>query len=381
MLYGGSIIFGRGLEYLVLLFAASYLTKDLYGNLEFYKKVIELGATFLAFGFPTLILSYTKSRESKFHFTLIALVFILVLSLVLIPILYGFGYLILLVPICFSALFFNNGIVPPFILVSYGSNHASYYKMLISGLFFAVTFALLFSAQPDYSFVYVGYVLLPIMLIFAAVKTRKEHLIKRKMYRYWKLFKGLLLKSFTLVISNFSNMMFLYTDILIIKLLSATPNIEIANYSFSLNIANALILVPLTLVQVDIEKLKKKKGFLKQLNKKITGLTGLAAIVIVGLFLLLINTFFEDYKNTLLIFSIMILAKLFQCFSVSYGATAIIKKLYNTNLIINLSMLTLNIILSYGLYLSMGITGVAVASAASLLTRYLLLMTIIKNAK
>ena len=37
-------------------------------ELEFYKKIIEVGANVLAFGFPALILSYTKSKESKIYY-------------------------------------------------------------------------------------------------------------------------------------------------------------------------------------------------------------------------------------------------------------------------------------------------------------------------
>ena len=62
-------------------------------------------------------------------------------------------------------------------------------------------------------------------------------------------------------------MMFLYTDILVIKVLSNNANLDIANYSFSLNISNVLVLIPLTLVQVDIEKLKNNYKYTSVLNK------------------------------------------------------------------------------------------------------------------
>lgn len=66
--YGGSIVVSRGLEYIVLFFAAHFLAKEDYGELEFYKKAVEIGSNILAFGFPALILSYTKSDESKIYF-------------------------------------------------------------------------------------------------------------------------------------------------------------------------------------------------------------------------------------------------------------------------------------------------------------------------
>ncbi|MDD3773479.1 MAG: hypothetical protein PHC38_12625, partial [Weeksellaceae bacterium] len=81
--YGGSIVISRGLEYFMLFFAAGYLAKEDYGQLEFYKKIIEVGSSVLAFGFPALILSYTKSKESKVYFYILSIAFVLFLTIVL----------------------------------------------------------------------------------------------------------------------------------------------------------------------------------------------------------------------------------------------------------------------------------------------------------
>src|SRR5690606_316421 len=81
--YGGSIDLSRGLEYVVRFFAAGYLGKEDYGQLVFYKKIIEVGSSVLAFGFPALILSYTKSKESKIYFYLLSLIFVSALLLTL----------------------------------------------------------------------------------------------------------------------------------------------------------------------------------------------------------------------------------------------------------------------------------------------------------
>src|SRR5690606_27518201 len=78
--YGGSIVISRGLEYFVLFFAAHYMTKDQYGELEYYKKFVEVGSSVIAFGFPALILSYTKSKESKIYFYLLSILFVLSLG-------------------------------------------------------------------------------------------------------------------------------------------------------------------------------------------------------------------------------------------------------------------------------------------------------------
>src|SRR5699024_5712521 len=122
---------------------------------------------------------------------------------------------------------------------------------------------------------YIGYILY------------KQNIIWKKVKRYWRLFRKLLYGSFTLVVSEFSNMMFLYTDIFIIKLFSEQANIDIANYSFSLNIGNMLLLVPMTLVQVDIEKLKTNFEFVKTLNKRISVLLAISSVVIIVLFYVL----------------------------------------------------------------------------------------------
>ena len=144
-LYAGSITIARGLEYFVLLFSAHYLSKDVYGQLEFYKKIIELLAVGLAFGFPSLLLTYTKSNNSKVYFTILSIGFIIFFGLILTPFLWLVDYQFLLVPLIFHSIFFNNGVLPVFCLTFYGSKMASYYKAIISiffylGVFFLVIF-------------------------------------------------------------------------------------------------------------------------------------------------------------------------------------------------------------------------------------------------
>ena len=176
--------------------------------------------------------------------------------------------------------------------------------------------------------------------------------------------------------SNFANMMFLYTDILIIKILSNNADIEIANYSFSLNIANALIIIPLTLVQVDIEKLKKQISYFKVLRKKILYLVAGMTLVLVMVFLFLTHFYFQSYSSVLYVFLIIIGAKFIQAISVSYGAVVLIRKLFSQNLTINLSALIANVILSYLLYNKFGLIGIALSSLMSLIIRFILLVRI-----
>jgi len=357
--------------------APLYLTKETYGGLEFYKKIIELGAAILTFGLPTLILSYPKSQESKSYFTLISLLFISAIGIVALPFLYVFHYAFLLIPIYFYSIYFNNGIVAPFILTYKGSNSASMYKAIISLVFYSIVIASIFyTDEPELSFVYVNYLVLPVLLLYTTVYVYKQNIIASKLKRYWSLFRRLLLSSLTIVVSNFANMTFLYTDILIIKLLSQHADVDIADYSFSLNVANALILIPLTLVQVDIEKLKKNMAYATVLRKRILLATIGLAVCLLLVFLILTHFYFQDYRLIFNVFLVILGAKIFQAISVSYGAQIIIKKMFKQNLAINLSALSFNIILSYVLYSYFGLMGIAIASAISLVLRYVLLVRI-----
>ena len=113
--YAISIIISRGLEYFVLFYSALYLSKDTYGELEFYKKIIELLAVGFAFGLPSLLLTYTKSDDSKVYLNLLALLFVIFIAGIASPLLWVFEYQYLIIPIVFHALFFNNGVMPIFL--------------------------------------------------------------------------------------------------------------------------------------------------------------------------------------------------------------------------------------------------------------------------
>ncbi|HLV24118.1 MAG TPA: hypothetical protein VKY36_05000, partial [Moheibacter sp.] len=139
--YGGSIVVSRGLEYIVLFFAAHFLSKNDYGELEYYKKFVEVGSNILAFGFPALILSYTKSKESKVYFYLLSILFVLGLCLLFSILGFYDPIWFLLIPaLTFYALYFNGGIAQSYQIVHLGSNYASLYKTIISILFFGSVF-------------------------------------------------------------------------------------------------------------------------------------------------------------------------------------------------------------------------------------------------
>ena len=357
----------------MLFYAAFFLTKESYGQLEFYKKIIELLAVGLAFGLPSLLLTYTKSQNSKVYLNILSFIFISSLAIVSFPLLWFFDYQYLTIPILFHAIFFNNGVLPVFFITQLGSNKASIYKSLTSLSFYCAVFLiLLFHPQPEKAFVIVNYYLIGIGVAFLAILFSKYQVRLNVLKKYFGLFKKLLISSLTLVISNFANIMFLYTDIMILKLISNTPNSDIADYSFALNFANMLILVPFTFVQVDIEEIKKLKNA-KSKAHKILKFVLLFTIPLIALYFALVNSFYIDYKDTISLFLIILIAKLSQTQSVLLGTLLLIKKKFKINLVINLSMLILNIVLSYLLFKFFGIIGVAFASVITLTLRFFIL--------
>jgi O-antigen/teichoic acid export membrane protein len=377
IIYGSSIVFSRGLEYVVLFFAAYYMTKSDYGELEFYKKVIEVGSSLFAFGFPALILSYTRGKDSKVHFYLLSILFVVFLGVLATFFLAFTPWLFLVIPFVFYALFFTGGVTHSYFLVKAGSNYASIFKIVVSILFYVVVFcSIYFFEVKGKAFVYVNYVLILPLVIFIVFELKKQQIVLFQLKKYWRLFKGLLFSSFTLVVSNFANLMFLYTDIFVIKLLSKSANVDIANYSFALNISAMLLLIPMTLVQVDIEKLKGDRSYVAVLNKKIVRLTFVATLVLILFFLALTEFILLDYSDVFYLFLIILTAKVVQAFSPLYGTMIVVEKKFNKNLLINLFTLLGNVILSMPLFYVMGIYGIALASLIMLSIRQLFLFRV-----
>jgi O-antigen/teichoic acid export membrane protein len=171
--------------------------------------------------------------------------------------------------------------------------------------------------------------------------------------------------------------MFLYTDIFIIKLLAESGKTEIliADYSFSLNVANILMLIPITLIQVDYEKIKKHAKYVRVLNKRIFYLLMISTFgLAIGFKILTGIGNYTIYANTYTLFLVILGTKIFQSLTVVFGVNLIIHKQFNKNLLVNLLMLSLNMILSYVLFFKFGLFGVAFASGLSLLIRLLVLI-------
>ncbi|MAN58491.1 MAG: hypothetical protein CMC08_01495, partial [Flavobacteriaceae bacterium] len=172
---------------------------------------------------------------------------------------------------------------------------------------------------------------------------------------------------------------FLYTDIFVIKLLSDSANIDIANYSFSLNIASMLLLIPITLVQVDVEKLKRDFLYVKVVNRKIIRLVALLFIGLIAVFYILTQFFLPDYRDTFIIFLIILMAKAVQSAAPLYGTMIVIKKRFRLNLNINIISLVMNVILSSLAFYLFGLYGIAFASLIVLAFRNVFLVRAYKK--
>ena len=168
-------------------------------------------------------------------------------------------------------------------------------------------------------------------------------------------------------------MMFLYTDIFIISFLSNESSKEIADYGFPLNIANTLMIIPLTIIQVEIENIKKDQRISKSIQRKIIKLAFLGSLAVMVLFLGLINTLYVKYDNTLIIFILILIAKMIQSSNVLLGTRIAINKMYNKNLLVTSSALILNFTLSFFAYKYFKLTGIAAASIISLTYIHILL--------
>jgi len=374
LIYGLSIIFSRGFELIVLFIASLFLVKSQYGQLEYYKKIIELGGAFLSLGFPTLIMTYPRSKKSKLHLLVFSVFTILLLAVLLSPVLFYYKLIFLLIPILFYSFFFTGGVLQSYLLVQYDSQKVSIYKILVSLLFFSgVLFVVLKLNDGADAYVYPAYFLFPLFFIFVIKEIFYQQFRFNIFKKYAKHFVKLLYGSFTLLLNNFSNLMFIYTDIFLIKYLSENAFKEIADYSFALNVSNILLIIPLTLIQVDIEKLKTNYRIFNQLQRKILVLVGVLSLVLLIVYFGMIHTVFDKYNNTFLIFIILLIAKIFQSSTVIYGASLIIKKKFNHTLFVNLLMILINIIASYLLYSFFGLYGIAIASMFSLMIRLILL--------
>lgn len=375
--YGLSIFFGKGLEYLIFFLITYFSEKELYGEFEFYKKIVEFSSTILAFGTPALILTYTKSRNSKIYFYILSLLLCMIISVFGLLISSYFSYHFLMIPILYFATFhYSNSITQSYNLVFHGSSNSSRYKMLFSPVFAIVLlFFFYISEEKEKSLLYTCYPMFIFGTAYLVFETKTKISISfNELKKYIKPFKRQLGNSFTLVISALANTGFMMTDIFLIKIMEKGEygSKLIGEYGFALMIANALLIIPMTITNVDIESYKKSNlEFLKSLKNN-TNFSLIIAILLLLLYFILVKTIYPEYNSTVYLFLIIIVAKVVQSITIPYGVMLATKRFYLYNLSINIIVFVINIVLSVLLYNYFSIIGIAFASLCSLVLRYYL---------
>lgn len=382
--YASSILFGRGLEYLWFFIISYYATKEQYGTFELYKKIIEFFSVVASLGFPALIITYTKSKKDKnnFFITGVFLSVVITFCAAMVFFLFGKNYLFLVVPILFFAIFhYSNSIFQAYNLVDKGSNYASVYKSVVSVLFTgSILIAFYFVDRKELSLVYCTY---PLFLIGIAylVKNIKKVKIHQAAKSIIRTLKNQAYNGTVLFITTLVNTSFLATDVFIISYYSGATDTRLADYSFPLMIANALLIIPTTLTNVDVENYKKEHDYFRQSLKKNTVLTIVVSLVLFGFYLGLINTFYTEYQNTLFIFTIILTAKIVQSITVPYGVYLGTKGIYTYQLKVLLISLFFNIGISLLIYKEFELIGIAIVSFFGLLIRYLFYLKKYNNGR
>jgi O-antigen/teichoic acid export membrane protein len=164
----------------------------------------------------------------------------------------------------------------------------------------------------------------------------------------------------------------MYSDVLLVKTLSP-PEVEtglLGQYGFCLTVANMVLLLPTSIVQVDLEKMKQKGFQIGPVVFKSHKLLLLSTIFVGVAYLSLVNFVFQDYKETSIVFFIILIGKYFQGASMPLGTLNLIAKKYGRNLYINIIVLVLNVVISALVYSDYGLIGIATTSATLLVIRY-----------
>ena len=383
--YASSIFFGRGVEYLLFFLAAYFLNDASFGEFEFYRRAIEFVSIIIVFGAPTILISFPKSNRSKVNMLIITIILTLFISLLLSPLLLciDLGF-VLIAAFFWGAFGYGNSIIQAHHLTFYDSNVAAKYKVLVSFFVAALSIGVLYFFRDARALIYSCYVAL---IIVTGYKLKsmffyKNYLQFRNLKRYFTYYKNLLLGgSFTLVLNTIINTAFMVSDIFIIKYIEQgeVANVKVAQYSFPLTIANILLIVPFSVFQVDIEKIKSDINAFKVTYRKILFYTLIMALLVISIYYASIYLIFSQYSNTACIFIIILIGKIAQALSLPYGGITIIKRMFYQNLWINSFVFLMNIGLSYWLYSYYGILIIAVISTLSLILRYFLLKFLTKN--
>lgn len=372
--YSSSILFGRGLEYLWFFIISYYATKEQYGTFEFYRKIIEFIAVFASFGFPALILTYAKDKNEKNNFFIAGMFLSFSITIItgIILFLLGIDYLILIVPILFYSIFhYSNSIYQAYNLVQKGSKYASLYKTIVSILFtISILLFFFFIEEKEFSIIYCTFPLLLLGLIYFA-KDFDLGTIKHGCQSLMETIRLQYVNGGVLFLTTVANTFFLTIDVLIIGYYSGTSTPKLAEYNFPLVLASTLLIIPMTITSVDIENYKQSHSKFLSSLKKNTIFTLIASVFVFGFYIILINSFYPDYKNTVLVFSIILVAKILQSITIPYGIYLGTKGIFIFQFKVLLLSLGLNTIFSLLLYNNYGLVGIACISFLSLLIRFI----------
>lgn len=380
--YASSILFGKGTEILSIFFLSYYFTKEEFGTFEFYRKTLEFLSIFVAFGGPILIMANTRNKVSKIYYFFNGIIISIAIILFSIPILLYFDMLSFFFAILYYALFFHsNSIIQAFLLVYYGSNKSALYKYIVATLFSSIL--LIFSyLYKEKSIIYTANLMLFITscYLFLIILKEKKYLNFKKLKKYFYIYSNKLALSISIVINNIMTIAFFATDIFIIKYFSTdNGNIEISNLSFVLLVTNLLLLISITFSQVDIEKLKFNNQVLNEIVIKIRKFNLLFIVMIISIYFLLINTFFEKYNDTVVIFFIMLVGKYMQSISIPYGYFLMIKNKYLLNMKINIFIFVFNVLIGSLFYIYFGLLGLILTTSLSLGLRFYIAYIITKR--
>lgn len=380
-IYASSILFGKGLEVGTIVFLSFYLTKEQFGNFEFYRRILEFGAIFISFGASTLIMSASKSKVSKIGYFKAGVIVSLLLVFLISPFLAYFNYSFLLLPLIYYAVFFHsNSLIQSFLLVYYDSNKSAQYKYIMATFFsvLLVLFSIFYSAD---TIVYTSNAMLIIAMIYLYRVFKKEKIFNFKVLKnYLHIYLKKVYKSLAVVVNNIVTIAFFTTDIFIITWLSSDKYIEIANISFVLLLTNLLLLVSTTYSQVDIELLKKDSALtMATIVKKIQKYNLYGMVLITTIYFISIQTYFYKYNDTLMIFVILLFGKYIQSISIPYGYLFMIKNMYFTNMKLNIFILAFNMLFGLLAYFYFRLYGLVSITNLSLLLRYMIAKNIAKE--
>jgi len=377
--YGFSILLSRGIEYVVILFLAKTLSVTEYGEFEYYKRWVELGSVLLSFGFPVLIQTYTNTNTQKDYFLMLGLLFSGLTSALLVYPLHYFNVLFLLPSLFFYSCFYHGGsILQSYQIVRFSATYVSTYKIIVALVLSLLTlFFSGFILRKGLSLIYASSVLvIPGIIYFLYVKFKDFELkdFKFKLNELWSILNSMLY----VILESAFNIAFIYTDVLLLEYLVSDKKI-VASYSFPLTISGTLMVVAMSIVQMDIEELKNNHHYISKLAKKVDFLLVIAILSLAVIYYLMINNFWYNYQDTFLLFVVFLVYRFFHCSSQTHNMLCLIKGMYKEVFYLSIITFIGNIILAYVLFQYLGVYGIAISTLVFMFFRFYRMRSYVKN--